>query len=63
MTIDFIVVDATVSAPPVIHQRPPVSETTTAAKATPAPPPPTATSGPQGEWQFTCTRQDDVVVC
>lgn len=58
-----MVVNATVSAPPVIHQRQPVSETTTAAKATPAPPPPTATSGPQGEWQFPCARQHGVLVC
>lgn len=45
-------VDATVSAPPVIHPRPPVSETTTPVKASPAPPPPTATSGPQGDRQY-----------
>lgn len=43
------VVDAAVSAPPVIHPRPPVSETATPVKSTPAPPPPTATSGPQGD--------------
>jgi hypothetical protein len=49
-----------VSAPPVIHQRPPVSETTTPAKATPAPPPPTATSGPQGANLFVFGIPEDL---
>lgn len=49
-----------VSAPPVIHPRPPVSETATPVKSTPAPPPPTATSGPQGANLFVFGIPEDM---
>lgn len=48
------------SAPPVIHPRPPVSETATPVKSTPAPPPPTATSGPQGANLFVFGIPEDM---